>query len=216
MQPGSNRLNSNAAADRKLDAALSDIFWARRLAKQRAERSHPAERTSATTFEDSAAIGEDRAATEQMELRWISTATSRRDDRCELEDGIRSGLTLLPLSYSPTPRMSREQTAQLFASRATEGRANSIRLLGICHLGSLPGQALMTTLPDAAQPGAHYDGRRKACDAEDPNGNRIHQNEVADDGTNQHNAEAPSADQAHKANHHFQHFQHRVLPLPND
>jgi hypothetical protein len=107
MQPGSNRLNSNAAADRKLDAALSDIFWARRLAKQRAERSHPAERTSATTFEDSAAPGEDRAATEQMALRWISTATSSRDDRCELEDGIRSGLTLLSLRYSPTTPMSR-------------------------------------------------------------------------------------------------------------
>ena len=90
MQPGPARLNSNAAADRKRDATLSDIFWARRLAKPRAERSHPIERTGAATFEDSSATREDRDATEQMELRSTSTATSRRDDRCELEDGIRS------------------------------------------------------------------------------------------------------------------------------
>ena len=94
MQPGPHRLNSNAAADRKRDATLSDIFWARRLAKQRAERSHPAERTSATTFEDSGATRENRDATEQMELRSTSTATSRRDVTAGLNDGIRSDIVL--------------------------------------------------------------------------------------------------------------------------
>ena len=103
MQPGSHRLNSNAAADRKRDASLSDIFWARRLAKQRAERSHPAERTSATTFEDSDAIRADRDTTDQIELPSTSTATSRRKDRRELEDRIRSGvISFLAVRYSPT------------------------------------------------------------------------------------------------------------------
>src|SRR5512138_2232105 len=95
MQPGPHRLNSNAAADRKRDATLSDTFRAQRLAQPRAERSHPAERTSAITFEDSGAPRKDRDATEQMELRSTSTTTSRRDDRCEHEDGIRSGVTSL-------------------------------------------------------------------------------------------------------------------------
>jgi hypothetical protein len=54
----------------------------------------------------------------------------------------------------------------------------------------------MATLPDAAPPSTRYDGTRKPYNAEDTNGNRIHKNKVADDGTNQHNAEAPSADQA--------------------
>jgi hypothetical protein len=45
MQPGPHRLNSNATVDRKRDATLRDILWARQLAKPRAERSHPIERT---------------------------------------------------------------------------------------------------------------------------------------------------------------------------
>jgi hypothetical protein len=33
MQPGPHRLNSNAAVDRKRNAAVRDIFWARRSAE---------------------------------------------------------------------------------------------------------------------------------------------------------------------------------------
>ena len=138
MQPGPNRLNSTAAPDRKRDATLRDICWARRLAQPRAERSHLAERTSATTFEDSAATRENRDATEQIELRSISTATSRRDAAAGFKDGIRSGaISFLAVRYSPTPPLCREQTAQLFASRARTARElDSLVRPSLTHLPS--------------------------------------------------------------------------------
>ncbi|WP_153067367.1 hypothetical protein [Steroidobacter cummioxidans] len=71
----------------------------------------------------------------------------------------------------------------------------------------------MAMLPNTTQPGTNYCGTRKTYDAGDANGNRIHQNEIADYSTEQHDAEAPSAEQAQQANYHVQ---HSTLPLtPN-
>ena len=118
MQPGSHRLNSNAAADRKRDAALRDIFRARRLAEQRAERSHPTERADATAAQRESATQESHNATEQMKVAAILAATSRRDDRCG------------PPRWNPFRPHSLNSALQ--PNAANEPRANG---LAVCESG---------------------------------------------------------------------------------
>lgn len=111
MQPGPNRLNSNAAADRKRDAERSDIFPARsERSNARNGVTRPSE-PATRDFEDSAATREGHDATEQTKLPASSTATPRRDDRCELKDGIRSGLTLFIPALQPNSYIDRLSAA---------------------------------------------------------------------------------------------------------
>jgi hypothetical protein len=60
------------------------------------------ERAGATTARRNDATRESHDATEQVKMAAILAATSRRHDRCDLQDGIRSAVHFLSNLHSPT------------------------------------------------------------------------------------------------------------------